>query len=49
GHDLFSEIEKIMSKYLTPHILSIERMEMAQCLYFNASKMELDVVYNDNE
>jgi len=33
-----------MSNYLTPHILSAERLEIAQCLYFIASKVELDVV-----
>lgn len=41
--DLFPEIDKVMSKYLTPHILSIERTEMAQCLYFIASRVELDI------
>ncbi|RHZ55099.1 hypothetical protein Glove_420g73 [Diversispora epigaea] len=44
GNDLFPEINKIMSKYLTPHILSAERLEMAQCLYFTANKVELDIV-----
>ncbi|RHZ87422.1 hypothetical protein Glove_35g32 [Diversispora epigaea] len=34
GHDLFPEIDKQMTKYLTPHILSAEQSEMAQCLYF---------------
>ncbi|RHZ52248.1 hypothetical protein Glove_463g37 [Diversispora epigaea] len=33
-----------MSKYLTPHILSVERLEMAQCLYFTANKVEPDIV-----
>ena len=42
GHELFSEVDKLMSTYLTPHILSAEHMEMAQCLYFNASKAESD-------
>jgi hypothetical protein len=34
GHDLFLEIDKQIVKYLTPHILSAEQSEMAQCLYF---------------
>ncbi|RHZ58061.1 hypothetical protein Glove_376g2 [Diversispora epigaea] len=44
GNDLFSEIDKIMSKYLTPHILSAECLEMTQCLYFTANKVEPDIV-----
>lgn len=44
SNDLFPEIDKVMSKYLTPHILSAERLEIAQCLYFTASKVELDVI-----
>ncbi|RHZ64231.1 hypothetical protein Glove_326g241 [Diversispora epigaea] len=43
GNDLFPKIDKVMSKYLTPHILSAERLEMAQCLYFTASKVEYDI------
>ena len=44
SHDLFPEVDKLMSKYLTPHILSTERTEMAQCLYFIANKVELDII-----
>jgi hypothetical protein len=44
GNDLFPEIDKVMSNYLTPHILSAERLEMAQCLYFIANKVEPDIV-----
>ena len=33
-----------MSEYLTPHILSAERTEMAQCLYFTADKAEINTV-----
>ncbi|CAG8668959.1 2853_t:CDS:2, partial [Ambispora gerdemannii] len=40
GRDLFPAIDKVMSEYLTPHILSAERLEMAQCLYFIANKMD---------
>src|SRR5581483_7312750 len=44
GHDLFPKVDEVMSKYLTPHILSAERMEMAQCLFFTASKVEPDII-----
>ncbi|CAG8680389.1 2491_t:CDS:2 [Ambispora gerdemannii] len=40
-HDLFSEIDKKISKYLTLHILSVERLEISQCLYFIASQMNI--------
>ena len=40
SQDLFSKVDKIMSEYLTPQILSAERIEMAQCLYFVLSKVE---------
>ena len=41
--DIFPKIDKMMEKYLTPHILSAERQEIAQCLFFTASKVELNV------
>jgi hypothetical protein len=44
SHEVFPEVDKVMSKYLTPHILSAERIEMAQCLYFVADKAELNTV-----
>ena len=44
GHDLFPKVDKLMSEYLTPHILSTERSEIAQSLYFIASKVELDII-----
>ena len=44
SQDLFSEVDKIMSEYLTPQILSAERIEMAQCLYFVPNKVELNIV-----
>ncbi len=47
GHDLFSEINKQMSKHLTPHILSTEHLEMAQCLYFVTS--QIDIANNNDE
>ncbi|RHZ67244.1 hypothetical protein Glove_302g17 [Diversispora epigaea] len=43
SNDLFPEIDNEMSKYLTPHILSAKRLEMSQCLYFTASKMESNI------
>lgn len=44
SHDIFPEVDKVMSKYLTPHILSVERMEMAQCLYFITSKVKSNII-----
>ena len=44
SHDIFPEVDKVMSKYLTPHILSAERMEMAQCFYFIASNVDADII-----
>ena len=44
SHEVFPEIDKVMSEYLTPHILSAERTEMAQCLYFTADKAEINTV-----
>ena len=44
SHDLFPKVDKLMSNYLTPHILSAERLEIAQCLYFIASKVESDII-----
>ena len=44
SHDLFPEVDKLMSNYLTPHILSAERLEIAQCLYFIVSKIESDII-----
>ncbi|CAG8559815.1 1963_t:CDS:2, partial [Racocetra persica] len=37
GNEIFPTVDQILSEYLTPHILSVERIEMAQCLYFNAN------------
>jgi hypothetical protein len=44
SQDLFPEVDKIMTEYLTPQILSAERMEMAQCLYFVPSQVEPNIV-----
>ncbi len=44
GNDFFSEIDKIISKDLTPHILSTEHSEMTQCLYFISNKVKSDIV-----
>jgi len=43
SNDLFPKIDKLMSEYLSPHILSAERLEMAQCLYFIANKVESNI------
>ena len=47
GHELFPEIDKQMAEYLTSHILSVERSEMAQCLYFVADQMNTANNYNE--
>ncbi|CAB5369717.1 unnamed protein product [Rhizophagus irregularis] len=44
GHDLFPKVNKLLSEYLTPHILSAVRSEIAQCLYFIASKVESNII-----
>ena len=41
SHEVFPEIDKVMSEYLTPHILSVECIKMAQCLYFITNRAEL--------
>ena len=43
GHDLFPEVDKQITQYLTPHILSTEHLEMAQCLYFIANQISFDI------
>ena len=43
SQDLFPEIDKIMTKYLTSQILSAEHMKMAQCLYFVPSKVKPNI------
>ncbi|CAG8594842.1 11736_t:CDS:2, partial [Cetraspora pellucida] len=48
SYNLFPKVDKEMSKCLTPHILSAERLKMAQCLYFIASKVELDIIENSD-
>ena len=49
GHDLFPDVDKQMTQYLTPHILSAEHSEMAQCLYFIATQVQLDAVNTYDE
>ena len=44
SHEVFPEIDKVISEYLTPHILSAKRTEMAQCLYFTADKAKINTV-----
>ena len=43
GYDLFPEVDKQITQYLTPHILSTEHLEMAQCLYFIANQISFDI------
>ena len=47
GHDLFPEIDKQMTQYLTPHILFAEHLKMSQCLFFIASQVQLDINNTD--
>ena len=49
GHDLFPDVDKQMTQYLTPHILSAEHSEMTQCLYFIATQVQLDAVNTYDE
>ena len=49
GHDLFPDVDKQMTQYLTPHILSVEHSKMAQCLYFIATQVQLDAVNTYDE
>ncbi|CAG8702618.1 15106_t:CDS:2, partial [Cetraspora pellucida] len=39
--ELLPAVDHILSEYLTPQILSIERIEMVQCLYFDATLANL--------
>jgi len=43
GHDLFPEVDKQITQYLMPHILSTEHLEMAQCLYFIENQISFDI------
>ncbi|CAG8787121.1 14900_t:CDS:1, partial [Dentiscutata erythropus] len=47
--EIFSTIDHILSEYLTPHILFIEHIEMAQCLYFDAILADLTIVELDDK
>ena len=49
GHDLFPNIDKQMTQYLTSHILSAEHSKMAQCLYFIVTQVQLDAVNTYDE
>ncbi|CAG8838870.1 10028_t:CDS:2, partial [Gigaspora margarita] len=46
GSEIFPAIDREMSEFLTPHILSVERTEIAQCLYYNAVLVDLAIVYS---
>ena len=43
GHDLFPEFNKQITQYFTPHILSTEHLEIAQCLYFIMNQISFDI------
>ncbi|CAG8566371.1 10533_t:CDS:2, partial [Cetraspora pellucida] len=46
---ILSAINHILLEYLTSQILSIEYIEMAQCLYFDVTLVNLTVIRLDNE
>ncbi|CAG8850006.1 31450_t:CDS:1, partial [Racocetra persica] len=47
--EIFPTVDHILLEYLTPHILSIECVEMAQCLYFDAVLADLTMTGLDDE
>ncbi|CAG8458205.1 16173_t:CDS:2 [Gigaspora margarita] len=47
--EIFPTIDHILLEYLTPHILSIERIEIAQYLYFDAILADLSMVELDDD
>ncbi|CAG8623240.1 6091_t:CDS:2, partial [Cetraspora pellucida] len=49
GSEIFPTIDQKISKYLTPHILSAECIEMAQYLYYNAILVNLAAISSNNE
>ncbi|CAG8740930.1 628_t:CDS:1, partial [Dentiscutata heterogama] len=49
GSEMFPVISHVMMEYLTPHILSVEYVEIAQCLYFNAIRTGVEIVDSYNE
>ncbi|CAG8828793.1 11249_t:CDS:2, partial [Racocetra persica] len=48
-YNIFLKIDQLMAKYFTPHILSAECLEIAQCLYFVADQLQLDIIKTFNE
>ncbi|CAG8727683.1 22871_t:CDS:2 [Dentiscutata erythropus] len=51
GSKVFLTINHIISEYLTSYILSAKHVEIAQCLYFDATLMNLEGInsYNEDE
>ncbi|CAG8547510.1 1841_t:CDS:2 [Racocetra persica] len=47
--EILPAVDHIFLEYLTLQILSIERIEMAQCLYFDTTLVDLTVIRLDNE
>ncbi|CAG8497429.1 6070_t:CDS:2, partial [Cetraspora pellucida] len=48
-NEMFPAIDQVLSKYLTLYILSVEYIEMAQCLYFSAMLSNLEAFDLSNE
>ncbi|CAG8512127.1 3805_t:CDS:2, partial [Racocetra persica] len=47
--EILPAVDHILLEYLTPQIRSIERIEIAQCLYFDATLVDLTVIGLDDE
>ncbi|CAG8603894.1 12050_t:CDS:2, partial [Dentiscutata heterogama] len=47
--EILPAVDYILLEYLMPQILSIEHIEMAQCLYFDATLVNLSVIGLDNK
>ncbi|CAG8625346.1 12563_t:CDS:2, partial [Cetraspora pellucida] len=48
-NEVFPSIDHIMSDYLTLHIFSAKRIEIAQCLDFNTTMTNFEIVNSYNE
>ncbi|CAG8823417.1 36919_t:CDS:2, partial [Gigaspora margarita] len=49
GSEIFPAIDQKILEFLTLHILSVEHVEMAQCLYFNTIMTDLGIIDLNNE
>ncbi|CAG8553833.1 6830_t:CDS:2 [Dentiscutata erythropus] len=49
GTEIFPLVDQKISEFLTPQIISAERTEMAQCLYYDATLVDLTMIHSDND